>query len=269
MNPGRFTRRNMFVALGMTGLGAAGAIGSSAKAGTGAPNLSLSGPYLDVGAQSGDLLARARLFGNVDPSKKRFDCFEGQVMAVAPNGNVMPFAGIRGWIETDLRRDEHGWRRYRRVFGTYHDASGKPLVELHNPFNGDRVSVQHLSGALSVDSIEANPVGRWGTSGANFDFQDSAQICLQSNDSTDGSSEDSIDELAGFCITSHTGAIADLQNPKLTTVPDRGTLTMVTDWLPWLKMGRAPGHCLFQCQRVGGFETLADLPISRSDIRHA
>lgn len=255
MNLARFTRRKMVAALGMTGLGAAGAIASSEKAQARAADLSLSGPYLDVGTQSGDLLARARLCGNVAPSKKRFDYFDGQVMGVAPNGNVMPFAGIRGWIETELHREGKGWSRYRRVFGTYYDPlSRRPLAELHNPFNGDSVTVEHLSGVLTVDRLEMKPAGRWGQSGGNFDFQDSAQICLQSDEATEG--------LTAFCLTSHTGEIADLQNPQLTTVPDRGTLTLVTGWLPWMKMGRVPGQCLFQCQRVGGFETVADLPIA-------
>lgn len=262
MNAGRFTRRKIFAALGMTGLGAVGAAWSPKNAHSQVENLSLSGPYLDVGTAAGALLARARVSGNIDPSKRRFDFFDGQVMAVAPNGNVVPFAGIRGWIETDLQQDDRGWRRRRSIFGTYYDrTTGMSLVEFHNPFNGDMVTVEHLSGTATEDWLDVAQSGHWSKNGDNFDFQDSAQICLQSDGSLEGP--------GAYCVTSHSGAIADLQNQELTTVKDRGVLMIVAGWLPWLKMGRAPGHCLFQCERVGGFERVSELPISSGATRHA
>jgi hypothetical protein len=262
MNADRFTRRNIFTALGVTSLGAVGAIWSPKKAHSRVANLSLSGPYLNVGTEAGALLARARVSGNIDPSKRRFDFFDGQVMAVAPNGNVMPFAGVRGWIETELQRDDRGWLRSRRIFGTYYEQStGHSLAELHNPFTGEVVTVEHMSGATSVDRLAATQAGHWSMGGENFDFQDSAPICLRSDESHEGAT--------AYCVTSHSGALADLQNPELTTVKDRGAMTIVADWLPWLKMGRVPGNCLFQCRRVGGFERVSELPLPLGPERHA
>jgi hypothetical protein len=40
--------------------------------------------------------------------------------------------------------------------------------------------------------------------------------------------------------------IEDAQNPKKTSLENTGTWSRVTPWLPWMLMGQAPGHVLYQ-----------------------
>jgi hypothetical protein len=37
----------------------------------------------------------------------------------------------------------------------------------------------------------------------------------------------------------------DLENPELTSVNYTGTWNRITPWLPWMLMGKTPGHCLY------------------------
>jgi hypothetical protein len=39
--------------------------------------------------------------------------------------------------------------------------------------------------------------------------------------------------------------IADLKNPALTHVPSNGSWVRIQPWLPWMLMGQAPGHVLY------------------------
>ena len=55
-------------------------------------------------------------------------------------------------------------------------------------------------------------------------------------------------------------SLADLQNPELTTIESTGVWGRVTPWLPWLLMGQAEGHCLYNCNfaSVKGPEDMPD-----------
>ena len=236
------TRRNLVVAAGVAGLGAA-----AESAAANPPRAALSGPYVDVNTPQGSLLAHARLSGNIDPSQKRFDWFDGQVMAVAGNGNVTPLISVRGHIETGMAATGNAWRLQRRLFATYYDsASGKALSDFHNPLTGARVKVSHVTGAHSESVLEEGASLHWRQDGANFYLSHAAQIDFA--------------PLTGLSTTTHLGAIADLQDAARTTVRDIGSWTLVTAWLPWLKMGQTAGHCVLQCRRGGGMEAAADLP---------
>lgn len=52
---------------------------------------------------------------------------------------------------------------------------------------------------------------------------------------------------------------ADVENPALPYIPQTGSWSRITSWLPWMLMGQAPGHISY----FGNFAapvTLADLP---------
>lgn len=247
------SRRKMISAGSLAGLGAVTVAMSSAM-GDAPVRAGLSGPYLDVRTSRGALMAQARICANLDPAKQRFDWFEGQMMAVAPNGNVTPLTDIRGFIESAIEGADDGWSLRRRLVCTYYDRkTGRRLDEFYNPITGTVVAVSHIEGAVARDRLEPTLAMNWRECGMNFDFQDSAQIAFHS--------DIPMRCLAGLSITSHSGLLADLQDPALTTVSDQGTWTLITGWLPWLEMSRrASGHCVFQCRRAGGPALASEWP---------
>lgn len=239
------SRRRWVVAAGLAGLGAA----TTPADANNAVRSELSGPYVDVTTPRGALVTRARLTGNLDPSGRRFDWFDGRVMAVGIAGSVTPLMSVRGHIETRLdAAGAESWRMRRSLFATYYDAASlKPLSEFHNPLTGARVKVSHIDGAAAESVLDATAVGQWRQTGANFELQHSVEADFGA--------------LTGLSVTTHTGSLADLQNAALTTLPDSGSWTLVTAWLPWLKMGSTPGHCVFQCTRGGGPELPAQASV--------
>lgn len=245
MKPLSISRRKVISAGSLAGMGVIGAAMSPARGET-LPHVSLSGPHIDVRTPRGALLAQARICGNLDPTKPRFDWFDGQMMGVAPNGNVTPLAAVRGFIRSEIHDEEGKWSRHRRLVCAYYDLHmGKRLEDLYNPFTGSVVKVGHIDGAVSRDELELHSAANWQACGENFEFHDSEQVSFLS--------DEPIQCLTGLSITSHNGAIADLQDPALTTISDQGTWTIITDWLPWLAMGGCTtGHCVFQCRRGGG-----------------
>ncbi len=245
MKPFSISRRKMISAGSLAGMGVISSAMSPATGHT-LPPFSLSGPHIDVRTPHGALLGRARLCGNLDSTKPRFDWFDGQMMGVAPNGNVTPLAAVRGFISSEIHDEEGMWSRHRRLVCAYYDLhTGRRLEDFYNPFTGSVVKVGHINGAVSRDQLALSSATNWQACGENFEFHDSAQVSFLS--------DEPMQCLTGLSITSHSGAIADLQDPALTTISDQGTWTLITDWLPWLEMGgRTSGHCVFQCRRGGG-----------------
>jgi len=204
----------------------------------------LRGPYLNVDDREGAILAEARVTGCLDTSRSRVDSFDGEVLAVAPNGRATPFAAIRGRIETTLHAKAVGWRRCRVLSGEYYDrACGDRLEILRNPFSGIEVRPDHISAAVLEDEIDASTDMTWAEHAGQFNARDCAMLSFGNRNSRAA--------LSGLSIRNVMGALSDLQNPAVATVPLQGTWTFVTGWLPWLAMGNTPGQCVFSCMYVG------------------
>ena len=59
-------------------------------------------------------------------------------------------------------------------------------------------------------------------------------------------------------------SLDDRQNLDLTTIDYVGYWGRVTPWLPWMLMGQAPGHCLYQYQ-TGSAQSLDGVPANIVD----
>ena len=57
-------------------------------------------------------------------------------------------------------------------------------------------------------------------------------------------------------------SLADLQNPDLTTVDTTTIWGRHTPWLPWMLMGQAPGHCLYNVM-AASLHSLEEAPDQR------
>ena len=238
----QLSRRNAMAASGVAGLGVAG-LGAAASANAGVA--------LDLTNPSDELLARARLLGNADLSARRYDWFDGVVTGVAPDGHTVPFAALRGSMETRLvpLSDREGWQRTRIITGTYFDLKAEtPLEKFLNPFTGEHVDVPALQLDVS-DVLDRDHATVW--------RQEGDQIIMEESEAFDGF--DPFDPLgAGMtAMTTRVAAVRDVQDLTLTAVPDLGTWTLIGGWPHWLRMDQTPGHCLIQCKRGGGADRLS------------
>ena len=247
-NATQISRRNVMTSGGVAGFGIAGlGIAATANART-ASIPALAGSVLDLTKPSDALFARVRLLGNVDQSARRFDWFDGVVTGIAPDGHAVPFAALRGHIETRLAplTDHEGWQRNRKIAGTYYDlATEVPLKEFLNPFTGDRIDVPPFRVEAS-DVVDGEQAPVW--------WQEGDQIIMEDSEAFDYLGAGAV------AFTSRVASLRDLHDLTLTAVPELGTWTITGGWPDWLQMDRTPGHCLIQCKRGGGANRISGLP---------
>ena len=81
---------------GVSGLALAGLAGEVAL-GQGGVADSLKGPYLDLGTPNGNMLAVARMSGDLDLSKQKFGWYNGYVSGVRPGEALRDLFGFAGF----------------------------------------------------------------------------------------------------------------------------------------------------------------------------
>ena len=248
----------------------------------------LTGPYIDLMDKTGNMIAAARLHGNIDPNKSRFGWFDGIVMGVAPGGPLKNICGFRGFGATRLvpLTDRPGWQKLHREVGYYYDlATGVIMEEMENPYTDETVGVVHIAndpfntiyeeyfplppnyGGLNTEKPERKPyIKKWRVEGDRLMLEE--HIHLHYKNALDPKkwvreSSGPMNRVSEMFL--HVVSLDDMQNEALTSVRDYGSWNRVTPWLPWMLMGQAPGHCLYNCLTAGGVETIDELPTNIVD----
>lgn len=184
----------------------------------------------------------ARMVGNIAPGTARYDWFEGRLLAVSACGDTRELCGVRGYGVAQLTASASGWNRHYRANGWFYDVeNGRTLAGMVNP----------LTGAL----VRPSPFA--------FETDEAVPEDLLESDgfiSVDSESPLVIFGVRGNSRVSRTAHITASMNPALTAIPDTGTWTFISAWLPWLGMGDALGHCQIACRRGGGAKALAEMP---------
>ena len=230
----------------------------------------LKGPYLDLGTGKGNQLAYARLQGDLDFGKPKYFWFKGYGMAVEPNKKIQDLFGTSGFGAIQLQPGPNGEiRRMCREIILYTDLrSGEVLEEWRNPLTDETVKVVQVANDpfnyLIEDHFPAPPT--FGGLDKNkppprmefllpwYQHGDMAAMeihihllypnALQPDKWPRESSGPMVQASEFFA---HHVKVADLQNPKLTTLDYQGTWNRVTPWLPWMLMGQRPGHIQYGC----------------------
>ncbi|MDX2224848.1 MAG: DUF1838 family protein [Rhodospirillaceae bacterium] len=244
---------------------------------------SLKGPYLDLTTPYGNVEGYARLTSNTDMKSAHFGWFEGIVMGVVDNGPIVNLFGFRGFGCTRLLplEGEHGYRRLLREVGYYTDlATGKIMEEMVNPFTNEKVRVVPVTNDPFNRVISEYELSRPTFGGLNQE-KPAEKKGFQLNWTINGDRlmmerhihlyyKNALDpktwprESSGEMVRAsefylYNMALDDMQNKDLTAFPHTGYWGRVTPWLPWMLMGRTPGHCLYQCY-TGSAHGLEDLP---------
>jgi hypothetical protein len=213
--------------------------------------------------------AAARLQADTDGSQVYGHC-TGVVCGIRPGEAVRPMLGFEVFSTIRvLRQSDGSYQRMTKETILYTDPkTGEILEEWDNPYTGERVKVVHvandpynwviastiqppvLPGAASPG--QAVPGGKpyllnWSIFGPdtvvlseNFhgwypNLLDPAKWPRESSGPMIQSSE-----LFRYFIKR-----SDLENPAMTHVPHNGSWVRVQPWMPWMLMGTAPGHVMY------------------------
>jgi len=257
-------RRNLLLAAGAGTAAVAGAGLAQAKS---AP-ISLTGPYLDLTTGVGNMLAKVRLDGNLDETKEKFGSATGIVAAVRPGEAVRDLFGYEVFSAGRIRKQPDGTFRFLHRETIYYTdlKSGEIIFEYANPYTGETVKVVDVAndpwdetiepyqplapsyGGLIKETVSRKPfllnwsVGPGGMAVGQLHVNLFYPARLQP-DKWPRESSGKMNQVSESYV--YFAPLADLQNPKLTSVENNGTWSRVTPWLPWMLMGQAPGHILY------------------------
>ncbi len=260
-------RRNFF-ATAAAATAAAGVL-QTAQAATAAPTLK--GPYIDLTTGKGTVNLMARINGNMDETKIKYGSASGIISGVREKEKVQDLFGFEVVAVAKNETQKDGSVRcYHREAILYTNlATGEVLTEYKNPYTNELVKVVDVINDPWNEHFEefAKPAPNYG--GLNQKEADSArkenvlpwqvlpngQITALRNinlfyksalqpDKWPRESSGPMNQVSE-CYT-YVVNLADAQNPKLTSLQTTGTWSRVTPWLPWMLMGAAPGHVLYQ-----------------------
>jgi hypothetical protein len=242
----------------------------SGRPGVRIPGASLRGPSIDLLTPQGNVRAIARLQGNLDMKSDRYTWYDGIVSAVIPNRQVFNLFGFRGMASSRLvpLETEPGYRLLNREFGVYYDLGTREVLDTwRNPLLDETVKVVHLTNdpvnhvirewvspppverAAAAMKLEKRPLQY------NWRVQDDRLLMSRfvhlfypnALDPKVWVRESSGPMVQASEYTSWNCSLDDMQNAALQTVDAIGNWTRVTPWLPWMLLGTAPGHCLYEC----------------------
>lgn len=228
------------------------------------------------------MLAMARIVGDLDLSKQKFGWYRGVAMGFRPGEAGRDLFGVMGMGAGRLIpfKDKPGFTNVRRECGYYFDLkTGEVIDTWVNPYTDESVEVLHIAnpqinapiepvlrGAkLYDDPVEAEKAATpyvldWRVAGDVLFAERHSH--LYANNPLDPKVW--VRESAGPMIQitdsqSYVTSLADMQNPKLSTIPESGKWVHVRPWQPFMLMGNAPGHFMFNCF-TGSASKIEDLP---------
>jgi hypothetical protein len=230
---------------------------------------SLRGPYIDLTTGRGNMIARARIDGNLDESKIKYGTGTGVVSGVRPGEAVRELFGFEIFSAARLRRQsEDAFQLLHREVVYYTDLkSGEIINDFHNPYLDEWVKVVDIVNDPWDEKIEAYypdppsygglikpPSGpkrpyilNWKSApGGVLSAMQQIDLYYPATLKPDRWPRESagpmnqVTEIYTFFVNA-----ADMQNPAKTSLVCNGTWSRVTPWLPWMLMGQAPGHILY------------------------
>lgn len=252
------------------GTAAAAAAGSLTGTVHAAAPPSLKGPYLDLSTGKGNMLMLVRMGANLDETKTKYGTATGIVSGVRPGEKVRDLFGfeVLGVARAEKQSDD-SYRLYHREVVYYTDlASGEILNEYTNPYTNERVKVVDVINDPWNEYFEEFEPRMPSYGGLNSVSNEPRKPNLLNWSQIDGGMivalktfnlfypsalkpEQWPRESAGTmnqvseCYT-YMVKLEDAQNPKVTSLSHTGTWSRVTPWLPWMLMGQAPGHVIYQ-----------------------
>jgi hypothetical protein len=271
-------RRREFMGRGLGGAALAAASGALSPAAAGAATRRV---RFDPEDPVENVRVFARISADVDTSRQGRVHYSGKAFGVLEDGAVVPFYGIEGM--GSLRAIRHGdggaYRFLFNEFAVYTDLdTGAPLERWRNPVTGETVDVWHQrNGPVNYEIDPAKTdiafftlVGKspdrakgfrlpWAIDGSTASFRlDSISKRPNPLDPTVWKRESSGPTLQISEHSQYFLELADIGNPKLTSLPFRAALQSLKPWHPWMLMGQRPGkvYTAMTSRKVAGIQAL-------------
>lgn len=187
----------------------------------------------------------------------------GVVYAYVPGEKPRALFGLEVLGMARYERIEGGFLRLSREIGYYTDLqTGAVLERWTNPWLQREVEVVPIQNdPVNRRFLAANPSFKVMRSGDDVMFY--REVPLRYPNPLDpqnypqyssGEFYEAIEMFNSFARR------ADLDNPRLTSVPSTGSWTRVGPWLPWMEMGGRPGYLLYHSRSLKPVEGLAGIP---------
>jgi len=279
--PASVSRRSMLAGgLGLTALlGSRHSLAESVLQ-AGSASLQLGGLDLTTGAANAETMAR--IAGNTNPGQTKHGWYRGRIMGVAPGGAVRDLLGIKGMSSQRLvpLEDRPGWTLLQKEVGFYFDLQTGAIVDdWVNPYTDETVEILQIANPSVSRTVEPviqdakfydDPtkakqdekpfVMDWQVAGDRVFVEQ--HMHFWANNPLDP--EVWVRESSGPMVQvsdmlSFNVRAADLLNKELTSLEYWGSWVHVRPWQPWMLMGTAPGHCLYNCF-TGGANSVAAIP---------
>jgi hypothetical protein len=203
---------------------------------------------------------------------------------VRPGEALRDLFGFAGFGVSRLLPHESGtgYRKVLREVGIYYDLkSGEPLEEFANPYTGERVRVVPVANDPFNTTIQeyfppppnygglnaSSPPPKiplllpWKRQGEYVTLERHIHLFYKNALQPEKWPRESAGPMARVSeFFTYFFKAAEMQNPKVTSLPFHGTWSRVTPWLPWLLMGQADGHCQYMTYQGSGHNLEDVLP---------
>lgn len=225
----------------------------------------------------------ARIDGEVNTARQKVSRITGTVYGVRDNEKVRPLFKMDGFsVVRTIRLPDGNWRRLLKEVVFYRDLkTGKIMETWHNPYTGEDVKVVPIANdPYNYDIRDTRPQPP-SYGGLNKETRAPEPFLLDWSEGPNGTLilETGIDlfypaalqpsewprESAGAFnrVSEHFLFFvkrADIENRKLTAIPITGSWSRITPWLPWMKMGQAPGSINYFASFATMTNGIAGLP---------
>jgi hypothetical protein len=195
---------------------------------------------------------------------------------------VKNICGFKGMSSAKLIKlpDRFGWQKVLREVGYYYDLrTGEILEEMVNPLTGEKVKVVPVNndpfnfvieeffppppayGGLNKDKPPRFPFRlSWKQQGDRLLMDQHIHLYYPNAlDPKVWTRESSGPMNRVSEMFYHNVSLADVQDKKKTSVEYGGTWARITPWLPWMLMGPADGHIVYQTF-MGGYDKMDAIP---------
>lgn len=238
----------------------------------------------DLALETGDGNARlmTRILANLDSGRAKHGWYRGRVMGVAPGAAARDLLGIMGMSSQRAvpLPDRPGWMLLQREVGFFFDlGTGKVVDRWRNPLNDETVDVLHIANpsvSRDVEPVErdarfyddparaaasAKPfVLPWQTAGDRLFVEQHSHFWARNPlDPAVWVRESSGPMLQVSDMLSYNVSLPKALDPAITSLEHWGAWVHVRPWQPWMLMGSAPGHLLYNCF-TGSADELAGIP---------
>ncbi len=231
---------------------------------------SLKGPYLDLTTQRGNMIAMARMQGDIDVGKSKYGWYAGNVMGVRKGEKIRDLFRFEGFGVARLQElpDGKGYQKLLREVGYYVDSrSGEIMEEWENIYTGETVRVVSVAndpfnfkieeyfpeppsyGGLNEEKPPRIPLQLpWEPRGSVMNMDSHIHLLYPSALQPNKWPRESpgpmtrVSELFMYQMD-----MDNVQDPNATSITSRGSWGRITPWLPWMLMDQAEGHIVYSC----------------------